>query len=69
MDNPTLGHEGHTWEQVGLCVYCVDCEVRLYQGTVPADRRPSCDEHRWDDESGQGYYSVCERCGAVEWLV
>lgn len=26
--------DGHTWEQVGRCVYCVDCNRRLFQGTV-----------------------------------
>lgn len=30
-------HDDHCWEQVGRCVYCVDCQQRLYQGTIPAD--------------------------------
>lgn len=33
-------HEAHTWEQVGRCVYCADCQERLYQGYLPKDRRP-----------------------------
>jgi hypothetical protein len=28
-------HEPHTWEQIGPCVYCADCQVRLYHGTIP----------------------------------
>jgi hypothetical protein len=32
-------HAAHTWKQVSRCVYCDDCGVRLYQGTLPADRR------------------------------
>jgi hypothetical protein len=28
-------HEDHTWEQVGRCVFCMDCHQRLYQGTIP----------------------------------
>ena len=32
-------HEAHTWEQVGRCVYCADCQERLYQGWLPSERR------------------------------
>lgn len=32
-------HEDHTWEQVGRCVYCVDCNQRLYQGRVPPEMK------------------------------
>ena len=32
-------HIDHTWKQVGRCVYCDDCGVRLYQGKLPPDRR------------------------------
>jgi hypothetical protein len=32
-------HEDHTWQQVGRCVYCHDCGERLYQGTLPPERR------------------------------
>lgn len=34
-------HVHHQWEQVGHSVYCVPCDVRLYQGEIPdthADR-------------------------------
>lgn len=31
-----LEHAGHVWEQVGRCVYCHDCGLRLYQGRIPA---------------------------------
>ncbi len=27
-------HDDHTWQQVGPCVYCVDCNKRLFQGTI-----------------------------------
>lgn len=30
-------HADHCWEQVGRCVYCVDCNTRLYQGHIPPD--------------------------------
>lgn len=30
-------HQAHPWHQVGRCVFCGPCNVRLYQGTVPAD--------------------------------
>jgi hypothetical protein len=30
-------HEDHWWEKVGRCVYCRDCNQRLYQGTIPPD--------------------------------
>lgn len=65
-------HEGCTWEQVGLCVYCKDHGSRLYQGDLPASRRtvPVCPsgQHKWDDEIGQGYYSVCTVCQTREWF-
>jgi hypothetical protein len=28
-------HDEHTWEQIGRCVYCADCQTRLYQGRIP----------------------------------
>jgi len=28
----------HTWYEVKPCVYCKECNVRLYQGTVPEDK-------------------------------
>lgn len=35
-------HVEHPWEQVGSCVYCTPCGVRLYQGRVPDDEtRPA----------------------------
>jgi hypothetical protein len=34
-------HEAHTWKQVGRCVYCDDCQERLYQGRLPAERKPA----------------------------
>jgi len=29
-------HADHTWSQHGRCVYCDDCDIRLYQGKLPA---------------------------------
>lgn len=34
-------HIDHAWKQVGRCVYCDDCGERLYQGSLPPDRKPS----------------------------
>lgn len=28
------GHDTHERKQVGRCVYCVTCNVKLYQGTL-----------------------------------
>lgn len=35
FDDMLASHEGHQWKQIGRCVYCHDCDVRLYQGTIP----------------------------------
>ena len=35
LERPFREHEGHAFEQVGRCVYCHDCGVRLYQGDDP----------------------------------
>jgi hypothetical protein len=44
-------HDEHTWTQVGRCVYCADCNQRLYQGTIPAThtkvKQPQ--NRSWDD--------------------
>ena len=73
----SAGTEPHTvhlrcrWEQIGPCVYCADHHVRLYQGSLPADRRPpACqpDQHDWDDEEGMGFYGICRTCKTVEWF-
>ena len=29
-------HKDHKWKQVGRCVYCEVCNMRLYQGRLPA---------------------------------
>lgn len=29
------------WSQAGRCVYCDGCGARLYQGTLPDDKRPA----------------------------
>lgn len=28
-------HGEHKWEQIGSCVYCADCNVRLFRGMLP----------------------------------
>ena len=66
MSAPT--HQQCRWEQIGLCVYCADHHTRLYQGTLPADRRPACNQHDWDEESGMGFYMQCRTCGEREWF-
>jgi hypothetical protein len=60
-------HEPHEWQQVGPCVYCVPCNIRLYQGTLPEDKKPPCAEHDWDYDSGMGFYYQCRKCGEMEW--
>lgn len=32
-------HADHKWSQRGRCVYCDDCQTRLYQGRLPARGR------------------------------
>jgi hypothetical protein len=66
-------HRPHRWEEVGICVWCVDCNVRLYQGNLPEWKDPGrparqalCD-HDWDPEAGLGFYFICTKCGFKEW--
>jgi len=61
-------HEPCEWRQVGPCVYCSQHHVRLYQGSLPQDRRPPCSRHDWDEEIGVGFYQQCRSCGVVEWF-
>jgi len=65
-------HAECRWEQVGPCVYCSDHGERLYQGTLPDERRttPKCIEHRWDDGDSMcqsGFYFLCLDCGEQDW--
>jgi hypothetical protein len=32
-------HSDHTWKRIGRCVYCDDCNERLYQGRIPDDHK------------------------------
>jgi len=66
-------HAPHPWRQVGGCVYCVPCGLRLYQGDLPehkdpgrAARQAACD-HDWDWGFAQGFYGICHACGAKDW--
>lgn len=68
------GHAPCVWKQVGPCVYCEDHGIRLYQGTLPDDKRttPKCSpgEHRWDDANSMmqaGFYFLCVVCGEQRW--
>jgi len=61
-------HRACKWEQIGPCVYCTDHDIRLYQGMLPEDRRPTCSQHNWDTEAGVGFYQQCRNCGAMEWF-
>jgi len=40
FDNMLAEHQEHEWRQIGRCVYCQPCNVRLYQGTLPPNRKP-----------------------------
>lgn len=60
MTMPWEGHEEHEWREVPPCVYCVLCDVRLYQGSLPewkdpelAARRAAC-EHREHEMANHG---------------
>jgi len=64
-----MNHQKCEWQQVGPCVYCKDHGLRLYHGTLPEDRRPTCTQHDWDEESGQGFYAQCRTCGTMDWYV
>jgi hypothetical protein len=73
LDAVLAEHDAHRWEAVGLCVWCADCNVRLYEGDLPerkdlgrAERQAACD-HEWDQEMGQGFYFLCTKCGFKEW--
>jgi hypothetical protein len=43
------GHDQHTWMQIGRCVYSVDCNKRLYQGTIPESHEKVKTPRRWDE--------------------
>jgi hypothetical protein len=45
-------HAEHTWYQLGRCVYCRDCNRRLYQGTIPETHREVCSAPRRQADSG-----------------
>lgn len=76
-------HEDHEWTEIAPCVYCVPCNVRLYQGTLPESRlapeviekRKTCqhlNHEGYDDgdgwrEMGEGFYWVCADCGFKDW--
>jgi hypothetical protein len=32
-------HKDHEWVQVGPCVYCDDCNTRLFQGRLSGERK------------------------------
>lgn len=32
-------HADHEWVQVGPCVYCDDCNTRLFQGRLAGERK------------------------------
>jgi hypothetical protein len=44
-------HDEHTWTQIGRCVYCADCNQRLYQGTIPATHTKVRASSRWVEAS------------------
>lgn len=64
-------HEDCAWQQAGLCVWCVDHGLRLFQGSLPESKRtvPKCapDQHDWDPDMGLGFYVQCRACGFTEW--
>jgi len=43
MTTPINSHKDHKWVEVPPCVYCDDCGVRLYQGTLPDNQDEMAD--------------------------
>jgi len=39
FDSMLAEHAAHEWRQIGRCVYCQPCNIRLYQGTLPPERK------------------------------
>jgi len=37
-----MEHKDHIWVEVSPCIYCDDCNVRLYQGTLPDNQEEMC---------------------------
>lgn len=33
-----MDHVDHEWKLVKPCVYCVPCNLRLYQGSIPKNK-------------------------------
>lgn len=65
-------HAEHPWSQVGSCVWCDACGIRLYHGDLPDEKRttPKCAVHEWDNGNSMeqcGFYYLCLRCGEKEW--
>jgi hypothetical protein len=56
-------HDDHCWEQVGRCVYCVDCGQRLYQGRIPSDHTNVRTKRRVHDETPRATREMRERWG------
>lgn len=86
MSNPLVEmlerHGDHEWREVGPCVYCEPCGVRLYQGSIPPEKDPALAAKRaacahlrhetYDDgdgerEMGEGFYWICADCGFKDW--
>lgn len=69
-----IEHGEHEWEEIPPCVYCKPCRVRLYQGSIPAEKDPAlaakraaCVHDNRDEQSGMGFYWICEDCGYRGW--
>jgi hypothetical protein len=83
LDEMLAPHLEHEWREVPPCVYCVPCDVRLYQGSIPASKDPelaakraACkhdgEHERYEDEDGwhemgEGFYWICADCGYKGW--
>lgn len=82
MNDMLEAHADHPWKEVGPCVYCEPCGVRLYQGSIPAKKNPELAAKRaacahrehetYEDEDGthergQGFYWICADCGFKGW--
>jgi hypothetical protein len=39
FDRMLASHIDHNWRKIGGCVYCTDCDVRLYHGDLPEEKR------------------------------
>lgn len=56
-------HTDHIWQQIGRCVFCVDCDTRLYQGRIPPSHTKVRVRSYWDAADPKATTTMRERWG------